>query len=286
MATATESKAEVRKLTSDEYHATPDVGNSMLSTFRRSRREYHARYVAKTIEPEKSDPMKLGTVAHAAILEPHIIERVCLEIPVDVLAKNGAKSTNAYKAFAEENADRILLTKEQLAQVRGMFEAVYKNPMARRLLEADGPTEQSIFWSCRDTGLARKCRPDKQPLINGRRYEVDVKTCIDSSERGFATAIARFGYQRQRPYYRHGVKALHGVDVASAFIVVQSAPPYVCRPYDLDERATAYGEATVHDDLVALADCIERDDWREPGEEEVTTLSLPTWVYYQDDWRD
>ncbi len=285
MATAT-SSAEVRELTSDQYHATPDIGNSMLSTFRRSRREYHARFIAKTIEPEASDPMKLGTVAHSAILEPHIIERVCLEIPAEVLSKSGSKAGKAWKDFEAEHADRILLKADQLVHVRGMFEAVYRNPMARRLLEADGPTEESIFWTCRDTGLNRKCRPDKQPLINGRRYEVDVKTCIDSSERGFATAIARFGYQRQRPYYRDGVKALHGVDVASAFIVVQSEPPYVCRPYDLDERATAYGEVTVHDDLVSLADCIERDDWREPGEDEVTTLSLPNWAFYQDDWRE
>ena len=106
MATATDSKAEVRKLTSEEYHATSDVGNSMLSTFRKSRREYHARFIAKTIESEASDPMKLGTVAHSAILEPHIIERVCLEIPAEVLSKNGAKSGKVWKEFEAENADR------------------------------------------------------------------------------------------------------------------------------------------------------------------------------------
>lgn len=275
------------EMSSDDYHATPDIGNSMLKDFRGSRRMYQGLHVTKELPPKESAAFDIGTVAHSAILEPHIIDDVCLEIPPSVLSKNGSRAGKNWKDFAADNEDRILLKADDLRIVRAMFESVYANPVARKILEAPGPTEESIFWTCPLSGLRRKCRPDKQSDVNasGRRLIGDVKTTADNTPMGFGRSIARFEYYCQRAYYLDGLKAKHGDDGDWVFIAVQSSAPFVCRVWELDESAAAYGEQIVEDSLYQLAACIECDDWREVGEHEVTTLSMPGWAYQTDDWR-
>lgn len=277
----------IAEWSSEDYHKSPDTGNSMLKTFRESRRLFEGKHITKTIPPSKSKSTDIGTVAHSAILEPHKLTTVCLEIPNKVLSKSGSRAGNNWKDFAADNAERILLKADDMRTVKAMFESVYRNPIARRLLESDGPTEESIFWECSETRLRRKCRPDKQSNIDGRWIIPDLKTTADNTPMGFARAVANFEYYCQPAYYLPGIRERHGLDVNPdwVFIAVQSAAPFVCRVWELDESAVAYGEQIVSDSLYQLAACFECDDWREPGEHEITTLSMPGWAYQTDDWR-
>ncbi len=277
--------AEYERIENADYHAdTSHVGHSMLKDFLVSRRTYHARNIAKSLPEKRTTALDIGTVAHAAILEPHIIDDVCLEIPSDVLSKSGAKSGKAWKDFQTENAERILLHAREIKQVRDMQAAVYANPACRKLLECDGPVEASIRWECERTGLKRKMRADKMPLGLGRPWVVDIKTCIDVSPAGFAKAMANFGYYTQAPYYSHGIEEKVGETPAFVFVAVGKEPPHPCRLYALSADAYELGEERVWSGLESLAACYESDEWGEPDETRIVDLDLPAWAYTNNQW--
>ena len=268
-----------------EYHADKThVGHSMLKDFLASRRTFYARHFTKSLPEKRTAALDIGQVAHAAILEPHTIDEVCLEIPADVLAKNGAKSTNSWYAFEKENPDRILLRAHELKQVRDMQSAVYANPACRRLLECDGPVEARIRWTCGRTGIKRKTKPDKVALGFSRPFLVDIKTCIDVSPAAFAKAMANFSYYIQTPYYSHAIKQKFGETPAFVFIAVGKDPPHPCRPYALSANAYELGEERVWAGLAALAACHESGDWSEPDETKIVELDLPSWAYTNNQW--
>ncbi len=207
MATATKSQTKRLKLTAENYHEmTAFLSNSMAKDYDESPRLFEAKHITGTVTRKPTKLQDIGTVGHAAILEPHIIEDVCLEIPADVLNAQGHRKGKAWTEFVAENTDRILLTPTELAGVRGMFDAVYANELARKLLTSRGETETSIFWNCELTGLPRKCRPDK--LTDS--FAIDVKTTSDLSPEGFARIAARFRYYQQAEFYSDGVQALRG----------------------------------------------------------------------------
>lgn len=268
---------EVQTLPADKYHADHShVSNSMLKTFTESRRKYHGLYVDGTLERESSTKsMDIGTVAHAAILEPHIIDGVCLEIPADALNSQGHRKGKSWTDFRDENSDRILMTAKDLSHVRGMFDSVYKNEFARRLLEAGGQTEASIFWECAETGLPRKCRTDY--LLDG--WIVDVKTTNDISPHWFSQYSARFKYHRQSQYYKDGGEAAQGERPRFILVAVCTEAPYVCCVYTFCEEADALGKAENSQALRQLAECQQSGDWREPGEKQITEIDLPRWAY-------
>ena len=266
-----------QEMPSEQYHSrTHHVSNSMLSVFLRSRREYEAYYVAKTHDPPgATKAMQLGTVAHAAILEPHILDDVCMEIPARVLTAQGHRRGKAWTEFRAEHADRILLNSNEMKAVRGMFAAVYANPIASRVLTSDGPTEASIFWTCAESGTDRRCRLDKLALP----FVCDVKTIAELSPQAFARSAARFGYHRQAAYYMDGVKAMHGQQPTFLFAAVCTKPPYRCHVYQLDEAAIDLGRAAVRDGLTQLRACQEHDDWFDPEEGQITDVGLPAWAF-------
>ena len=269
-------------MTAEEYHAqTEYVGHSMLKEFQESPRKYEARYINRTLAGKSSKAMDTGTVGHAAILQPHIIDTVCLEIPREALNGEGHRKGKAWTEFKTENAGRILMTAEEVGAVRAMHGAVYSNELARKLLsDPKGMTEQSIFWTCSHSGLPRKCRPD----FAGSQFNVDVKTTADLSPQGFARTSARLQYHQQDEFYTDGVEALTGYRRPFVFIVVSSVPPFRCHPYQLDERSLEHARIKLDGSLTRLAECYRTGDWSDPEEKQITELSLPGWAYQQSDY--
>ena len=282
MSTATKTQAHIVDLTAEEYHLhIGNVSNSMVKDFQKSPRKFEGRYITETLEGKTTKEMDIGTVGHAAILEPHIIDGVCLEIPASVLNGQGHRMGKAWTEFKAEHTDRILMTEVELAKIRAMHSAVYSNELARKLLsDPAGKTEASIFWTCPLTGMPRKCRPD----FLGSQFIVDVKTTAELSPQGFAKTAARFKYHQQNAFYSDGVEALTGIRLPFMFIVVPTEPPFRCHLYQLDERALLHARSTLDNDLVRLAEAYRTGDWSDPEEKQVTELALPGYVYYQSDY--
>lgn len=260
------------------YHADLNwISNSMLKVFGDSRRKFEGQFVSKTVPQPSSKSMDVGTVAHACILEPHIIDDVCVEIPHDVLSASGARSGNSWKAFRAEHDSKILLTAEELRHIRGMFRSVYEHPVAKRLLLAEGECETSLYWECHDTGLKRRCRIDK--LLPGWGF-IDLKTTHNAREFAFKKTLDEYKYHQQAAFYSHGYINEFGGELPNhVFIAVEPAPPYIVRTYTLIESALNEGEALTLRLLRELATCLESGDWSDPQEHEVIELDLPKYAY-------
>lgn len=276
--------AEVYEATNEEYHADfTRISNSMRKVFCDSRRLYEGRFITNTVPQRTATAaLDIGTISHAAILEPHIVERVCVPIPPDVLNAQGHRKGKPWTDFeASLQPNQIAATPGDIRLALALRDACMKNPATRKWLDMDGPTEQSIRWSDLATGLPLRCRPDKRTT----RCIIDVKTCRNSSPVEFSKSCAQFAYAEQAAFYQQGVAALLGGEILPVvFIAVSKEPPYVARAYELDEKAMEYARERVFKSLEDLAYCSGANDWREPNEEEVMELSLPNWAFFKEQW--
>lgn len=259
------------RMEADEYHASTDwLSNSMLKDFLEDTRVFEARYITKTLPKKESKAMDLGTVAHAAILEPHIIDGVCLEIPDSALNKDGHRKGDAWKSFKEDNDGRILLKPDEMSLVRGMFDACYRHPVARRLLLADGPTESSIFWTCPLTGLKRRCRPDK--IVNGWGW-VNVKTTTAGvDQESFRRTVRNFRYDIGQEFYRDAGERLNGERPLHVFLVVAQEPPFLVRVYQLGQPWIMAARDTLETQLLDFARRLDEGDWSNESESRILSI--------------
>ena len=267
-------RVEVKhRLSADQYHAATDwLSNSMFKLFLEDPRLYEAAYITKTLPHKRSTAMDLGTVAHAAILEPHIIDGVCLEIPASALNGDGHRKGSQWKDFAEQNAGRILIKPEEMKLVRGMFEACYANSKARRLLMAPGATEASIFWTCTLSGVRRRVRPDK--IVDGWGW-VNLKTSSNGvDEDSFRRTVRNFGYDVGQEFYLDAADALYGSRVPHVFILVEQDPPHRVRLYELSEQWAERAGAIVDDGLRDFATRQASGDWSNECENVIQTLGV------------
>jgi hypothetical protein len=183
--------------TNEQYHADPAISASHLKAVMQSPYHYWSRFLdpqRPTVEPTSA--MRLGSLAHCAVLEP------------DELSKRYAiapdRRSNAGKAAAAEmSANGIEAVSEpEMALALSMADAVRQHPYAAALL-ADGKAEQSFWWDDKATGQRCKCRPD---WYQGTTI-VDLKTCQDASPNAFARACATFAYHTQAAHYLNGTFA-------------------------------------------------------------------------------
>lgn len=251
------------------------VSQSMLKTFADRRRLYEGYYVTGEIpQPEDTDPMRKGTAAHTALLEPHRFERLVLTFPPELLGKKGAVSTDAAKAFRDEHeaAGRIVLKEKDYAAIKAMADSVRR--VCGKWLDLPAMKERALYWSDELTGMAMKMRLDW--LLNrGTAIVFDLKTTGDSGPREFRKRIEGNGYWLQTAHYIEGVKVAMGVEsVEFYFIAVEDKPPYACALYSLDGAALAAAAITRRRLLNELHTCLQTGDFSEPWETEVTRLPL------------
>lgn len=269
--------------TAEEYHAAADMqSRSMLQVFQEDRLRYRAMYVEGSIEPEPpTKAMITGTLSHIFVLEPERLKTDVRLIPDSVLAKNGARSTNAYRDFAAENAGKLLVKADELQLAQAIVRSVRSDEMVKKFGLLDGGhVEQSLVWQDEETGLMCKCRPD----YSCPRVIVDLKTTTDTRPEAFSRTAAKMGYHFQDAFYRMGRKAVAGKAGGFVFIVVSTKPPFSVACHELDAEFRRIGEEQVRKTLNALRDCMETDDWRDPHAKQINAISPPIWLANSNRW--
>ena len=251
-------------ITNEQYHADPAVSASHIKAIMQSPYHYWARYVDPNRKPvEPTAAMKLGSLAHCAILEPdELLQRygVC-----------GARNTKAGKeqAAAMEAEGIEAVTSSDMALALSMATAVRNHSAAAALLK-QGKAEQSFWWDDLPSGMRCKCRPD---WYHGSTV-VDIKTTTDASPQAFARAVATFAYHVQAAHYLAG---LHGAE-RFVFVAVEKTYPHAVALYELDADALALGRTTRDNALDVIAGCKAADVWPGYGDTSIQTLSLPKWA--------
>jgi hypothetical protein len=185
---------------------------------------------------------------------------------------------------------RSKAVKEEVAEVRAAggvplkpadFEAVHM--MADRIREDRqamwllrlGAPERTLIWVDDETGVTCRAKAD------WLRHDgiVDYKTTDNADPAGLPRTIHNYGYAIQAAFYLRGFRARQpGVEPFFAFITQEKDPPYLTLPFQLSDRALAYGDSKCAEALRRYRDCTEADIW--PGYEHAIEdpIDLPAWV--------
>lgn len=266
-----------------EYHAdTECVSHSQLEKFLQSPAKYYGRYVTHELPDEHSTAMDLGTVAHEALLRPDYLDQCVIEIPRNVLAKDGSKRGNAWDDWSEAHADLTQLKSEQLDIVFGIVKAVMRAPQAKRLLDACQLRERAIQWD--GGGVRRRALIDA--LSESGDWAFDLKTTGDVSPQAFIRRILAEGYDRQNAWYVDGLlqKGLLRSGAGFVFIAVENEPPHEVMTYSLPvdwvESCQEENERLVKE----LLACHATGVWERAGAGRIVQLQRPKWAAKQNEW--
>lgn len=281
MSNDTLASNESLSITAEAYHQLPGVSNSKLSVFIDDPREYYYQFLSGKYVAKQKDHFDFGTAVHDICLLG--IDNVCV-IPSSVLASNGAKSGNAWKAFRDANADKLLMKQADYDSVMRCVDAVKAHPIAGDLLSSPGYTERCYAWENQDLGFALRSRPDKLCQWRGMNIVVDLKTTTDTTAGAFVKSIANFGYARQEAFYRKVLEA-NGVQVdAFVFVAVKDSMPHCVDCYTVAPEWLALAQEEVDEALNELSVRTRDNDWTTATFNSVVQLAPPGYLRFKKDY--
>lgn len=233
----------------------------------------HYLYAMTHPQPE-TDAMRFGTAVHAAVLEPDKFATAYTVRPDDMDYR-----TKAGKDWREEQIanGRLILTADDNDRIIQMRDSIMSHPRCRSIIEG-ATVETTIRWQDEETGVLCKGRID---IVNGGIL-ADLKTTKDIRSRKFVYSTLDFGYALSMAFYHDGLIA-NGIDIDEVFLIaIETAAPFDCAPYQLDDEWLELGRAQYRDALVLLKRCQERNEW--PGMcPESAYLPFPKWAVPDDD---
>lgn len=287
------------------YHGGPGISKSGLDLVARSPAHYRAAQDAERREP--TPDQRIGTLAHALILEPESFDEhyaepfvappKTLETVDQIKARlaelgekvSGTKAAlsdrlrtadpsavlldDARAAHAEAVGDREVVSADELARARAMREAVMSHPKAAALLEpGSGVAELSCYWRDQDTDALCRCRPDWW------RHDgviVDLKTARDASPAGFPKSLNDWRYHVQAAFYLDGIAAAREQSNAPVYMPEPRAFVFVAV-----EKTPPYAVGVYYIDAEAVA--IGRREYRADLDRYAECQGANEWPAYSD----
>lgn len=279
MTAATILDGIVHDLPDEAYHSLPGLSSTGMKAILRSPLHYRQQMDHRVEKPE----FDVGHAAHAKILG---VGMKVVEIPEDVLAVNGAASTEEAKAFianARENG-LVPVKAAVIAEVDAMAEAVLSHEKAAVLLELPGAVEVSLFGTDPTSGVRLRGRVDKLGEVNGQVVNIDLKTTPDVRRHKLARIISELHYDVQSEAYRHLLR-LNGLDPTPTHLVfVEKTPPHEVRVVTLAHPDWIEVGGTLMRRAIELyAQCMATDTW--PGDDHLPgpaeAIEPPGYYHYQ-----
>jgi hypothetical protein len=204
-------------MTEQEYGALTGITASAIKAGRTSMAHMHHAMLRPRGEAG-SPAMRMGTLAHRAILEP---DRYAESVAVWT---GGAKRGKAYDVFCEANAGKDILSDAESSAIMAMRSAVHQDGDAARLL-ADCTVFEYVarFDGGQCVGLC-KARLDGCAGRGASGMLLDYKTCREIGKDGarFMRSAEGMGYSHQLAWYWLAMGRPSNVWI----IAQESAPPY------------------------------------------------------------
>jgi hypothetical protein len=257
-------------LPNQDYHKSDGVSRSTLVKLSRS--IAHMEH-ALSQENEESTALIKGSALHDAILLPDAFNDGYAVAPeVNKRTKDGKAEIAAFEA---ENANKIILSKEDMADVLAMRDSVLSHPIASQIL-TDGKPEESFYWIDKNTGQLCKCRTDYR---RNDAILVDIKTTRDASPKEFQRSIYNFDYHTQAAMYLDGASICTGQSYDTfIFICVENSAPFSVAVYELDDSAILRGYERYRELLETYANYrAGKIEWC-GYPLEIQKITLPAWV--------
>ena len=281
------------------YHSAticdgPSVSSSGLrKIFNQSPAHFYSEWAGnpKRIEGEDKSHFKIGRAVHHLMLGEPFFAKLFAVQPLEYEADQGEMKpwSNNAKACKEWHAlrakeGRAVLTKSDIDTIRGMAEAMGRNPIVRAGA-LNGLIERSGFFKDKATGLWVKIRPDAIPTNSGDY--TDIKTTTSVMWRDMQKTIMERGYHQQLALIRTGARELGLPFTSATLIFVEKKQPFCPRVVTIKDNTLDLGERANRAALDAMADCLKKNHWPGPGgdREDAQNIELPEWAEKQIDDR-
>lgn len=213
-----------------------------------------AHYMAYLNGSNKETPAKrLGSLFHARVLEPDVYALEYAVAPV------GDRREKAYKEFALQNADRIVITPEEAALAENVADSIATHSGADALLRG-ALIEHTFIWQDEETGVWCKIRPDALNLNVADGICVDLKSTTDVGMDAFKFTIRKYSYDLSAAFYLEGLRVCFGRDFDFGFLPFEKEAPFGRALYGAPENMLLRGRRMFRQALRNIA------QWRKTGE--------------------
>lgn len=241
----------------EDYLAWPLWSQSTIKEAKKS--AAHAR-AARGMRVEPTDAMVLGTALHTAFLEPdEAAERI-------VMWEGKVRRGKEWDEFKSLYQDKIILTRNQTAQLAGMMNAMRNNKYIRDISEVIADVEVvEIGQAC---GLRCKARADALGLCEDEEWGWDIKKVATADPFKFQRAIIDYGYDLQGALYCELFELERFV-----LIAVEEDPPYDIVPYELSPAMLRNGVAKLQACAATIRQAEKTGLW--PGRSAAPVLLEP-----------
>jgi hypothetical protein len=269
-------RAEHWECSNDEYHRSPGISNSMISTFIENPETFHQQYLQGDAVLKKSSvSLAFGTrIGQMLEFTRGYADRL-MACPPKILNAAGRMAGPTFNEFARDNSDKMIMSVDRFAEAEAVCLQVEANELASNLLATSQQTEYSIRFGWQD--LICRVRPD---FVHPACI-VDVKTARSAEAGDFARSIEKWGYHRQAALYRLGYQMLTDTEQPFVFLVIQNSPPYTVSTFDIDPAWLRDGMKEVLDALAGIRECLANGQWHRPEHNKVITLSRPEYAKTQ-----
>lgn len=219
------------------YHSDEAISCSNIKDIFVSLDQYELRKKYK----KQTDSMIFGSAFHDLLLLPDAYHDTYVVSPYRT------KTAKGYKAFCDENEDKVVISPQDSDTLFAMRDKLLANPGVRPVLTSEYAMKEVSIWAEDPmTGVKMKVRPDL--IHSGAIY--DLKTTSGTVEpRGAIQSVFKFKYHVQAAFYT-AVCRLIGMTIHGfVFVFIETSPPYHTAMYTLNEDLVAEGEDIVRRSL-------------------------------------
>ena len=212
---------------------------------------------------EKTPALTFGSACHKKVLEHNtFFEEYAVAPQVDKRTKEGKEE---WAAFLARNADKEVISADDYDVMCGMAQAIKSCPLADKLINGKGQTEQAFFWTDPETGEKCKIKADRIVTWKRRKYIIDYKTTATADTFHFNSSIWKFGYHFQAAMYAEGWQIANKKKKLPGFLFVaqEKKAPYSVNVIEVSEEVMKAGLIKYHELLGKYHDCKVLDMW--PG---------------------
>ena len=242
----------------DGYHDDlSHVTKSMLAVFKGSPVEYRETYILGTMPKKKAtEPMKLGTICHAMLLEHKTVEEAAIAYPYSCFTDGGRIRRKEADLFATRVAPLIAVRAEVMQVAQKIVDRARRTEFGA-LFDLHG--DRMKFEQRVDAelyGVKCKCKPDLHIVLDDVVIVPDLKFGAYKKE-DWDRSARRFSYWLQQAHYTAILEATYGKPVSWSFWAGETKPPYRFGPKEYDDRSMELARQKHKELLLDLKRCYE-----------------------------
>jgi len=271
----------VEGMTDDTYHGMHD---HLSSSWFRKILKSPAHFIQEAVdrqkggqEKEEKHALRFGRAAHAALLEPERYKASFKVIPDFGTMRSSTNRDKRDRWIGDQPPGSVIVTEDEFELFNRGVEGMLQHKDARRIFEAGGLFESSIFYKVPGIDVLGRVRPDLLCLDPKRLALWDFKTTTDVSYKKFQSKIVDFRYDVQMAKYKLAIEQAFDIELKIVgTIVMESKPPHCIAVYPFDDSVLDYGLETFQAGIETLSRCMDKKLW--PGvQEDHETMHLPPW---------